>query len=286
MKGIDVHVHYPQPPGAKVPPWVSDAAHHLSAGRGGPATSIDELAEYYRSLDLMAVLLNVDNRSNSGVDPMPNDVLADTVRKYPDQFIGMGSVDPWSGKAAVQEITRMMLELGLSGVKFQPITQAFFIDDERFAPVWRTCEELGAVVLIHMGTTAAGAGTPGGRGLELKYGRPIPHLDSLAARFPDLTIIAAHPGWPWHEELMAVALHKANVYFDLSGWAPKYLPPSVIQHVNSRLQDKALFGSDYPLFSVERWMAEFEAVPLKPEVRQKVLVDNARRVFKIGPSDG
>lgn len=286
MKGIDVHVHYPMPPGSKVPPWVSDAAHTLGARGEGPETSIDKLAEYYRSMNLMAVLLNVDNRSNSGVDPMPNDVLADAVTKYPAQFIGLGSVDPWSGKAAVQEITRVMVELGLSGLKFQPITQAFFIDDERFAPIWKTCEELGAVVLIHMGTTAAGAGTPGGRGLELKYGRPIPHLDTLAARYPDLTIVAAHPGWPWHDELAAVALHKANVYFDLSGWAPKYLPPSVVKDVNSRLQDKALFGSDYPLFPVERWMSEFDTLSLKPEVRQKVLVDNARRVFKIGERDG
>lgn len=285
MKGIDVHVHYPMEPGMPLPPWVSDAGAHLGGAPAGPGTSLEKMADYYEELDLMAVLLNVDNRSNSGVTAMPNDRIADAVRRWPDRFIGFGSVDPWSGRAAVDEVERMMTDLHLTGVKFQPITQAFFVDDERFDPIWSACERLGAVVLIHMGTTAAGAGTPGGRGLQLKYGRPIPHLDDLAARHPDLKIIAAHPGWPWYEELIAVALHKSNVYFDLSGWAPKYLPETVVQHVNSRLQDKALFGSDFPLFGVERWLKEFEELPLKPEVRQKIMVDNAKRLFGLGGSD-
>lgn len=284
MRGIDVHVHYPSPPGVQLPPWVSDAARHLGGGRSGPATSIEALAEYYESLDTMAVLLNVDNRSNSGVEAPANDLISDAVAKWPERFLGLGSVDPWAGRAAVHEINRVMGDLNLKGLKFQPITQAFFVNDERFTPIWETCQELGAVVLIHTGTTAAGAGTPGGRGLMLKYGRPIPHIDDLAARFPGLTIIAAHPGWPWHEELMAVALHKENVFFDLSGWAPQYLPPTVTAQVNSRLQHKALFGSDFPLFSVERWYTEFEDLPLKPEVRPKVLADNARRVFRLEDS--
>ena len=279
MRGIDVHVHYPLARGVPRAPWVSDAAQHL--GSDSTPESIDELAAYYERLDLTAVILNVDNRSNSGVDPLPNDAIADAVRRYPKRFIGLGSVDPWAGAAAVREVDRIMGDLGLAGLKFQPITQAFFPDDERFTPIWERCQALGAVVLVHMGTTAAGAGTPGGRGLRLKYGRPIPHLDDVAARFPDLTIIAAHPAWPWHEELLAVALHKSNVYFDLSGWAPKYFPESVVRHANSRLQDKALFGSDYPLFPLERWLKEFDELPLKPEVRQKILVENARRVFKL-----
>lgn len=285
MKAIDVHVHYPAEPGAPYPPWASDAAHNLG-GTDGPGTSIDAMAAYYESLDTVAVLLNVDSRTNSGLEPMPNDRISDAIAEYPGRFIGFGSVDPWSGKAAVKEIRRMILDLGLTGVKFQPITQAFHVDEPHFAPIWETCQELGAKVLIHMGITAAGKGTPGGRGLHLKYARPIPHLDDIAARYPDLTIIAAHPGWPWHEELLAVAQHKANVYFDLSGWAPKYLPASVVQQMNSLLQDKVLFGSDMPLFSVERWIKEFDELNLKPQVREKVLLKNAQRLFGLDGSDG
>lgn len=284
MKAIDVHVHYPAEPDAPYPPWASDAASNLG-GTDGPGTNIDLMAEYYASLDTVAVLLNVDTRTNSGQEPMPNDRIADAITKYPGRFIGFGSVDPWSGKAAVKEIRRMILDLGLTGVKFQPITQAFYPHEPHFAPIWETCEELGAKVLIHMGTTAAGKGTAGGRGLHLKYARPIPYLDDIAARHPDLTIIAAHPGWPWHEELLAVVQHKANVYFDLSGWAPKYLPPTVIQHMNSLLQDKVLFGSDMPLFSVDRWIKEFEELDLKPAVREKILYKNAQKLFGLEDSE-
>ena len=101
----------------------------------------------------------------------------------------------------------------------------------------------------------------------------------MVADFPELKIICAHPTWPWTEESLAIARHKSNFYIDLSGWAPKYFPPELVHHVNSLLQNKALFGSDWPAISVERWMEEFEQLNLKPEVRQKILLDNAKKLF-------
>jgi len=152
--------------------------------------------------------------------------------------------------------------------------------DAADAGVVEEAQKLGMRVLFHSGMAGAGAGTPGGMGIKLKYCQPI-HLDDVAADFPELAIICAHPSWPWQDEALAIARHKSNVHIDLSGWAPKYFPPQLVQHVNTLLQDKVLFGSDWPVISVERWMAEFQQLDLKPEVRKKVLLENASRLFKL-----
>ena len=124
----------------------------------------------------------------------------------------------------------------------------------------------------------AGAGTPGGMGNKLKFTQPI-HLDDVAADFPELQIICAHPSWPWTAESLAIARHKSNFFIDLSGWSPKYFAAELIQQVNSILQDKAMFGSDWPAIGVERWLEDFEKLSIKPEVRQKIMLDNAKKFF-------
>jgi predicted TIM-barrel fold metal-dependent hydrolase len=91
----------------------------------------------------------------------------------------------------------------------------------------------------------------------------------------------AHPAVPWQEEQLAVALHKGNVYIDLSGWSPKYFRPVLLQYVTTLLQDKVLFGSDYPALQPDRWLRDFEALEVKAEVRQKILLENAKRVLKL-----
>jgi predicted TIM-barrel fold metal-dependent hydrolase len=182
---------------------------------------------------------------------------------------------------ALQELERSVRELGLRGLKLHPTTQAFFPNDPRFYPLWGKCVELGIPVLFHSGQTGVGAGMPGGSGFKLKYAQPIPAIDDVAADFPDLTIIMAHPAVPWQEEQLAVALHKGNVYIDLSGWSPKYFRPVLLQYATTLLQDKVLFGSDYPALQPDRWLRDFEALEMKAEVRPKILLDNARKVLKL-----
>jgi predicted TIM-barrel fold metal-dependent hydrolase len=198
-------------------------------------------------------------------------------------LIGFASVDPWKGTAAVRELERCH-EMGLRGLKIQPITQAFEINEPRFYPLWAACEGMSMPVMVHTGTTGIGAGSPGGRGLHLKYGRPVPALDDVAADFPGVMWIAAHFAWPWHLELMAVARHKGNVFVDLSGWAPRYIPGEVLQYANSVIPDKFLFGSDFPLLSPDRWLEEFNHLALKDEVRPKILYENACRVLGLDPA--
>ena len=252
-----------------------------------PLVDVDETAAHYRRLGLVGVLLGTDAETTTGVPAVPNDYIAAAVRRHPDVFVGFAGVDPWKGATAVAELERAVRDLGLRGLKLHPGRQQFYPDDPRFRPLWERCVALGIPVLLHTGMMAAGAGTPGGGRLTLQYTRPIPHIDDLAADFPDLTIVAAHPSWPWQAEMLAVARHKANVYIDLSGWSPRYFPPELVHHANTLLRDRCLFGSDYPFLPPERWLADFAQAPFRDEVRPQLLYENAQRLLaQTGPVPG
>jgi predicted TIM-barrel fold metal-dependent hydrolase len=277
MRAIDIHTHVPNPPGSGSSATQEQMARYFGTNQRG---SIEEMYETFTQMDIFAVIFGVDAETTSGARYTGNDYTASIVQRYPDRFMGFASVDPHKGKAAVIEMERSVKELGLRGLKLHPISQAFFPNDIRFYPLWEKCAELGVPVLFHTGQTAVGAGLPGGGGLKLKYAQPI-HMDDVAADFPTLNIIMAHPGVPWQEEQLSIALHKPNVFIDLSGWSPKYFRPILVQYANSILQDKVLYGSDFPALTPERWLRDFEGLELKPEVRQKILLDNAKKLLKI-----
>ncbi len=240
-----------------------------------------DMAQDFIKADVKAFLMGWDAETASGLPKLKNDMLADIVKKFPDAFLGgFAGVDPWKGEMAVAEIERASKELGLIGVKFQAAVQGFFPNDQRFYPLWETCQALGLPVQFHTGTTGIGAGLPGGMGIKLKYCHPM-HLDDVAADFPNLTIIACHPSWPWQEEMIAVLNHKANIYNELSGWSPKYFSESLKREIGGRLQDKFMFGSDYPALTHERLFADWEKSGFKPEVLDKVYLKNAQRILKL-----
>lgn len=189
---IDVHVHPPNPSGESLTSS-REAQQYFRAGP--PPGSAQEVGEYYASLDMMAVVFDIDSETATGRTPTPNDYFADLMTRHPGQFIGFGSVNPWKGRAAVNEAKRCAA-LGLRGLKFMPNMQQFFPNEERFYPLWEAAQGLGLVVLFHTGTTGVGAGRPGGGGIKLKYSQPIPYVDDVAADFPQLNIIMAHPAWP------------------------------------------------------------------------------------------
>jgi len=278
VRAIDIHIHPPSPSGRSL---TSDPATRAYFRSALTHSSAEETAEYYAALDIFGVLFLIDFETASGVPPVPNDYIAEVVARYPKQFTGFGSVDPWKGRAAVQEAARCATELKLRGLKFHPQQQQFYPNDPRFYPLWEAAQALGLVVLFHTGTTGVGVGRPGGGGIKLKYARPIPYIDDVAADFPDLTIIMAHPSFPWQDEQLAMLVHKPNVYMDLSGWSPKYFSPLLVQYARTLAQDKVMFGSDYPVISPERWLSDFDALGFDEPVRQKILIDNARRVLKL-----
>jgi len=276
-KAIDMHVHPPPEPGSPPSPFAEATRSYFRAPP--PPKDAEAMAQYYHKQDILGVVLASDWESATGEPPIRNDYVAAIVKKYPQQFIGFCSVDPWRGRKAIDEVRRSVEELGLRGVKFHPSLQAFFPSDHRFYPLWEACAQLKLPVLIHTGMTGFGAGLPGGGGVKSKYCAPIPYIDDLAAEIPELTIIMAHPAFPWLDEQTAVLLQKPNVMMDLSGYSPKYFQPQLIQFANTLLQDRVMFGSDYPWITPDRWLKDFADAPFREEVRGKILRENAARLL-------
>lgn len=241
--------------------------------------TLEQLAQDYEELDVVAVLLAWDAETATSRPRVPNEVVAAACRDHPKAFVGFGSVDPLKQERAVDELDTVA-ELGLKGVKLHPSLQAFAPDDERHWPLYERCQELGLVVLFHTGTSGIGAGQPGGQGIRLDYARPI-RLDAVAASFPELQIVAAHFGYPWHLELLAMALHKSNLHIDISGWAPRYIPIEVMRDMRGRLQDQFLFGSDYPFIQPKRCLDELMSLEIPEAVLQKVLIGNGKRLLHL-----
>ncbi|TAK40573.1 MAG: amidohydrolase, partial [Betaproteobacteria bacterium] len=209
-----------------------------------------------------------------------NEEVAESAHEHADICIPFASIDPARGKMGVREARRLIKEFGVRGFKFHPIIQGFFPNDRDVYPLYEVIADAKLPALFHTGQTGIGAGMPGGGGLRLKYGNPI-YLDDVAADFPDLPIVLAHPSVPWQEEQLSVALHKPNVYIDLSGWSPKYFEPKLLQYANTLLKEKVLFGSDNPVILPDRWIADFAKLPIKPEVRPLILKDNAVRLLRL-----
>ena len=202
---------------------------------------------------------------------VPNELVADAVKRHPERFIGFAGVDPNKGVLAVDEVTRSVEELGLSGLKFIPHLIEMAPNDPRMYPVLEKAQQLSLPVLFHTGTHFH-------TGARLRFCRPEA-LDDVAIDFPELTIIAAHFGFPWFYEALAVVQKNANVYFNIAGWAPKYIPEYVVRMMNGPLVTKALLGSDFPLISRTRLMRELKELPISTETLEKLTSENPARVL-------
>jgi predicted TIM-barrel fold metal-dependent hydrolase len=277
-RAIDVHVH---PSTAE---YVDGAMGEYAAAAEAyfrtelPRHSVEEMADVFRQADVLGVLFAWDAETATGLPAVTNDFVAGCARDHPDAFLGFASVDPWKGEAAIAELERGVRDLGLRGLKLHPTAQAFRPDDERVYPLWEAAAGLGIPVTVHTGTTGLGAGMRGGGRMKLAWSRPI-HLDAVAADFPDLQIVMAHPAWPWQDEQLAVALHKPNTWIDLSGWSPRRFAPELVREIKGRLQDRVLFGTDYPFIRHEQWLGAFADLGVGDDVTEKVLLRNAQRLL-------
>jgi hypothetical protein len=180
----------------------------------------------------------------------------------------------------VEELDHAVRDLKLRGLKLHPQVQAFEPNDEKYYAIYSKCVELDVPITFHTGATYWGAGLAGGGGVKLRFSDPM-LLDDVAADFPQLKIIMAHPGWPWQDEQLAIAMHKENVYIDLSGWSPKHFPALLVTYLTKLIPQKFLFGTDYPMLSPQRWLEDFKQLNVSSEVRKMVLRENARKLLRL-----
>jgi predicted TIM-barrel fold metal-dependent hydrolase len=278
LVAIDTHVHIEvdDQGHSSLPADLQEAASRYFKA-DGPRPDLDSVAGYYRERKMAAVVFTVDAETNLGETPISSAGIAAGASRHSDVLIPYGSVDP-RRPDAVDRIRALVEDSGVRGFKFHPTVQGFDPSEERWYPLYSAIQDAGLPALFHTGQTGIGAGLPGGRGLRLGLSNPM-LLDGVAADFPELQIVMAHPSVPWQDEALSVATHKHNTWIDLSGWSPKYFPASLVRAANSYLKDQVLFGSDFPLITPDRWMRDAEGTGLKPEVMPGILRGNAIRLL-------
>ena len=278
MRIIDLHC-YPNTQEwiACQQPFVDALAQYWN--RPWTAKTEDEVVADFVDAQVEAVLVALDLETVAHTPPCSNDYVAAMCKRHPGRIIqSWASVDPWKGEEALREARHAIEDLHMLGFHFHPIMGRYAVNDGRLYPLFELIASLGVPVMIDVGTTGMGAGTPGGMGSILRHAHPSA-IDQLAADFPSLTIIAAHPGWPWTDEMTAVALHKGNVFWELSGWAPKYFPPQLKVDIRARLKDKIMFGSDYPSLPYDRIFREWQELGYNDDIMERIFHGNAERVL-------
>jgi predicted TIM-barrel fold metal-dependent hydrolase len=278
LVAIDTHVHVEMDDHGRCSldqELLDASARYFKAGDNRTPT-VDDLASYYRERRIGAVIFTVDATTALGHPALSSDEVIDRAADHADILLPFASVDPHDPSAVAH--VRALAARGARGFKFHPSLQAFEPSDRAYYPIYQAIEALGLPSVFHTGQTGIGAGLPGGRGIKLRYSDPM-LLDDVAADFPGLTVVLAHPSVPWQDSAISMATHKANVFIDLSGWLPRYFPAQLVRAANGPLREKVLFGSDYPVISPDRWIASFEEIDIKPEVRPLIMKGNAVRVL-------
>jgi len=207
---------------------------------------------------------------------VPYELVADAVQKYPDRFSGLAGVDPTEGMSGVRALEHAVREYGFIGAHTYPHWYELTPDHARYYPFYAKCVELDIPIQMQVGQSMVYDPSYPRRSV----GHPI-CIDAVACDFPELKLVGIHVGIPWTDEMIAMAWKHANVFIGTDAHRPSYWPESFINYMNSYGQDKVIFGTDFPVLDFERTRADFEAIALKPEVRRKVLRDNALRLYRL-----
>ncbi len=280
IRAIDVHVHAEvschDPEDPLMGRFFDAASVYFKAPRERPR--IPQIIELYRTLRIALCLFTVDCESAIGAKRVSNYEIAEHAAGNPDIVIPFASIDPRKGKAGAREARDLIERHGIRGFKFHGIMQDISPADRIAYPLYEVIAGHRLPAIFHTGHSGMGTGMRGGGGVRLKWGQPM-LIDDVAVDFPDMKIVLAHPGWPWVDESLSMALHKDNVFIDLSGWSPKYLQPQIIRYANGQLQHKMLFGSDYPLIRPDKWLEAAAQVGFQPRVLAGIVKDNAARLL-------
>jgi predicted TIM-barrel fold metal-dependent hydrolase len=245
----------------------------------------DEMAQDWRDAGVQVVIMSQTHKL-FGFNELEqiqerHNYIGQLKKDYPDVVLGF-----WVGLQpdllgiwkCLKEVERCIKDLGSFGV-FVSGMQGTPANDKMWWPFYDLCQDAGVPIKISVGATAGGAGQGGGMGIKLSTEKPIPNIDDVAALFPNLTVIGHHYPFPWVDEMVAIMIHKNNVYCEVHGWRPKYFHDNFRRELNTRVKSKIMFGSDYPFFPYTTLFEDWEASNYKPEVLQNVYLNTARKIL-------
>lgn len=282
MRIIDMHSHWGTPRGYALQS-PEELAQQETVWRSSPKhVSEAEMADHFRKTSVQAILDLGLRRALTREDIQGlHDYGLATQRDYPDAILGNWfHLDPRLGEDGVRELRRCIdASTGFVGFAVPGAGLNVAANDPLYEPYYTLCIEARIPVLIMVGYTGLGATLPGGSGVRLEYSHPR-YLDEVAATHPELTIVAGRPAWPWQTEMIAVLLHKTNIWYELHGWSPKYFTPDLKHEISRRLRDRVMFGADYPLLSYERLIRDWHAEGYSEDVLERVFYRNAERFFE------
>jgi uncharacterized protein len=203
-----------------------------------------------------------------------NDAVQEWVLQHPDRFAGLAAVDLARPMTAVRELRRCVDEFGFKGLRVVPWMWEAPPTDRRYYRLYATCIDLGVPLFTQVGHTGP---------LRLsETGRPIPYIDQVALDFPELVIIAGYIGYPWTEEMIAVARKHENVYIDTSAYTARRYPTELVRFMQSTSgRRKVMFGTNYPMTLPDQALQDLEALGLDEETRELFLAGSAQRLLAI-----
>lgn len=236
----------------------------------------DGEVEFIQEMDEAGIALCVyvgrDLESTAGWK-LSNDYVAEVVKRHPGRLVGFAGIDPLKGRRAILETKRVIDELGLSGVAVDPFRAQIPPDDRLLYPVYEACAERGVPVIVTIGPLPSPA-------MYLELGSPLP-VDRVATDLPELTIVCSHGGWPFTNEMIAVAWRHDRVYFETSLYETMPGASAWVEAANTILMKKILFASGYPARSFADAMRLYGTLPLTDEARIRVMRENARELLKL-----
>jgi predicted TIM-barrel fold metal-dependent hydrolase len=281
VKFFDLHSHWGTERGYPLRGSAALAQQKATWNSAPSYVSEEEMAQYFRASGAR-VILDLGFTKALPLDEVRefHDYALAVQAKHADVIFGNWiQVDPRTGAAGAQELERCIeASQGFVSACVSAAGMGFPASDPIYDPFYDVCHAHGRPVLALVGYTGAGAGLPGGGGIELDLCHPR-WIDKLCVRRPELSLIAGRPAWPWQDEMIAVMLHKPNVTCELHGWSPRYFSDSLKHDIPRRLKHRVMFGADYPLFKYERLEADWRALGYDEETLARVFHGNAEKLF-------
>ena len=255
-----------------------ELCEYIDFAKMKPQSLSEVVSDMDRHNVVRAVITGRDAETTYGA-PSNNDSVISFVKAYPEKFIGFVGLDPHKGMKAIEELKASVTELGMRGAAIDPYLAKMYANDAKYYPIYSKCCELDIPIIF---TTGPATLVPGA---IIDHVAPR-YIDIVARDFPDLRIVISHGGYPWVNEAITVAERNRNVYIDLSEYEFSPLSEAYVQAANTMIEDKILYASAHPFVDFKDALATYEKLDFKPEVRRKIMHDNAAKLLGLSASSG